>query len=58
LESGLKALSPVAILDRGYALLFNNKGQLVKDSAQVEAGDPITARLARGSLTARVEKTD
>lgn len=56
LESGLRALSPVAILERGYALVFNNQGQLVKDSEQVETGDQITARLVRGSLTARVEK--
>src|SRR5207248_1424418 len=31
----LKALSPVAILERGYALVFDSSGTLVKDSAQV-----------------------
>jgi exodeoxyribonuclease VII large subunit len=57
LEQQLKALSPVAILERGYALIFDSGGNLVKDSRQVEAGEPISARLARGSLVARVEKT-
>lgn len=56
LERQLRALSPVAILERGYALIFNEKGKLVKDSAQIETGDEISARLARGTLTARVEK--
>lgn len=56
LERQLKALSPVAILERGYALIFDSSGKLVKDSAQVTTGDEISARLARGSLSARVEK--
>jgi exodeoxyribonuclease VII large subunit len=56
LERQLRALSPVAILERGYALIFDTRGKLVKDSAHIETGDEISARLARGSLTARVEK--
>jgi exodeoxyribonuclease VII large subunit len=52
----LKALSPVAILERGYALVFDSSGKLIKNSAQVEPGDEISARLARGSLTAKVKK--
>ena len=55
-EHQLKALSPVAILERGYALIFDSSGKLVKNSAQVEAGDEISARLAHGSLTAKVEQ--
>jgi exodeoxyribonuclease VII large subunit len=56
LEGQLRSLSPVAILERGYALIFDTRGKLLKDSAQIETGDEISARLARGSLTARVEK--
>jgi exodeoxyribonuclease VII large subunit len=52
----LKALSPVAILERGYALVFDSSGKLLKDSEQVEQGDEISARLAHGTFTARVEK--
>jgi exodeoxyribonuclease VII large subunit len=53
----LGELSPLKILDRGYALVLDPSGRLVKDAAQVHAGDEITARLARGSLTATVKKT-
>lgn len=56
LDRELRALSPVAILERGYALIFDSAGKLVKGSSQVDVGDEITARLAKGSLTARVEK--
>lgn len=57
IEHQLKALSPVAILERGYALVFDSAGKLVKDSGQVSAGDQISAKLARGQITARVERT-
>jgi exodeoxyribonuclease VII large subunit len=55
LSGQLEALSPVAILDRGYALIFDASGKLVKDAAQVEPGDEISARLARGQITATVK---
>jgi len=51
----LAALSPVSILDRGYSLIFDAQGALVKDTAQLAPGDAIRARLARGELQARVE---
>jgi exodeoxyribonuclease VII large subunit len=51
----LAALSPVAILERGYSLIFDAQGALVKDAAQLAPGDPIQARLARGQFRARVE---
>jgi exodeoxyribonuclease VII large subunit len=51
----LAALSPVAILKRGYSLVFDANGQLVKDVAQLAPGDQIQARLARGEVSARVE---
>jgi len=56
LQLQLQALSPVAILERGYALVFDATGNLVKDTTQVEVGDEISARLAQGTLTARIEK--
>jgi len=56
LQLQLQALSPVAILERGYALVFDSGGKLVKAAAQVEVGAEISTRLAQGTLTARVEK--
>ncbi|MBZ5665780.1 MAG: exodeoxyribonuclease VII large subunit [Acidobacteriia bacterium] len=55
--ASLEALSPVAILNRGYALVFDAKGQLVKDAARLEPGDELSARLARGQVRARVTAT-
>jgi exodeoxyribonuclease VII large subunit len=51
----LHALSPVAILERGYSLLFDSQGTLVKDISQLQPGDSILARLAHGEVDARVE---
>jgi exodeoxyribonuclease VII large subunit len=51
----LEALSPVAILERGYALVFDSSGKLVKDATQVDTGDEISARLARGGINATVK---
>lgn len=57
MDRALGALSPLAILDRGYALIFDSAGQLVKDATQVEAGQEISARVARGEILATVAKT-
>jgi exodeoxyribonuclease VII large subunit len=56
--ASLEALSPVAILNRGYALVFNAKGDLVKDASQLAPGDELAARLAHGRVQARVTKTE
>lgn len=57
LTAQLNALSPVKILERGYALVFDSNGALVKDTAQLARGAEISARVARGSFTAEVKKT-
>jgi len=58
LQLQVQALSPVSILERGYALVFDSSGKLVKSTAQVGIGDEISTRLARGTLTARVQKKE
>jgi exodeoxyribonuclease VII large subunit len=58
LTASLEALSPVAILNRGYALVFDAAGSLVNDASRVHAGDEISARLARGRIRARVTASD
>jgi exodeoxyribonuclease VII large subunit len=52
--ASLEALSPLAILNRGYALVFDRTGTLVKDAARLEVGDEVSARLARGRVRTRV----
>jgi exodeoxyribonuclease VII large subunit len=56
LKVQLEALSPLAILDRGYALVFDSSGMLLKDAERVKPGDEISARLAKGSVAATVKR--
>ena len=58
LSSQLEALSPLAILERGYALVFSASGKLVKDSAQLGQGDEVSATLARGTFRATIKSTE
>jgi exodeoxyribonuclease VII large subunit len=53
----LHALSPLAVLDRGYALVFDSDGKLLRDANAVQPGDSIRARLAHGSITAKVTES-
>ena len=52
----LNALSPLNILERGYAIVFDSAGKIVKDAAELSSGDEISARLARGTVAAKVKK--
>jgi exodeoxyribonuclease VII large subunit len=49
----VRALSPAATLDRGYAVVQDETGAVVRDAAGVEAGALLRVRLAVGELTAR-----
>jgi exodeoxyribonuclease VII large subunit len=54
----LEALSPLAILERGYSLNFGKNGQLIKDAKTVKAGDLLTTRLWKGILHSTVTKIE
>jgi exodeoxyribonuclease VII large subunit len=56
LQTALESLSPLAILDRGYALVFDPEGKLLKDARGIHVGDEISARLAHGEIRAAVTK--
>ena len=53
----LVALSPLAVLNRGYALVYTADGQLLRDATEARPGQTIRARLAEGSVTAEVKST-
>jgi exodeoxyribonuclease VII large subunit len=57
LSGKLEALSPVKILERGYALVFDSSGNLVKDAARLHPGEQISGRVSRGSFIAEVKRT-
>jgi exodeoxyribonuclease VII large subunit len=53
----LNALSPLATLDRGYAIVRSETtGAIVRDATAVALGESIEARLARGSLACIVKE--
>ena len=54
----LHALSPTAVLQRGYALAFRADGNLLRSADEVHAGDEITTRLQSGVVRSRVLNTD
>jgi exodeoxyribonuclease VII large subunit len=58
----LEALSPLAVLSRGYALVYLKEGdaggRLLRSSADAVAGQTIVARLAQGTLEAKITKTE
>jgi len=54
LAAKLGQLSPLRILERGYAIVSNQEG-IVKDAASAQPGSRIHARLAKGELDAVVE---
>ena len=48
--------SPLATLERGYAIVSLENGGILRDAADVKAGHAaIEARLARGRIRAKVE---
>jgi exodeoxyribonuclease VII large subunit len=57
LHARLHSLSPLAVLDRGYALVLNSEGSVVRSVGKLAPGDPLVTRLADGSFTSRVEAT-
>ena len=54
----LTALSPLAVLNRGYALVYDDHGALVKDTESVAEGQSIVTRLARGRIHSRVSEIE
>jgi exodeoxyribonuclease VII large subunit len=55
LQRTLQAVSPLATLERGYAIVRKPDGSIVRDAAETPSGTQIIARLARGELHATVD---
>lgn len=56
--ASLDALSPLAVLQRGYAIAQDKDGRLLRDSKAVSLGDSVRVRLAKGSLDTKVENVE
>jgi exodeoxyribonuclease VII large subunit len=57
-DGRLTALSPLAVLDRGYSLTFTASGRLVRDTSAFKIGETLKTRLARGTVTSTVLTTE
>ena len=58
LRGHLRALSPLATLERGYAVLRTPSGAVVSDAGEVSVGDELEARVARGRVSLNVTATE
>lgn len=57
LEKQLLSFSPLGVLNRGYALVYDESGALLRNVADVEPGQLLSIRLAHGTIRSRVVKT-
>jgi len=53
--ASLDALSPLGVLQRGYAIAQDAAGKPLRDASSVSQGDALSVRLAKGRLHTRVE---
>jgi len=56
LHSEIQKLSPRAILSRGYALVFDPQGRLVRQASELKVGEQVRTQLSEGEFTAIVDK--
>ena len=56
LDNSLQALSPLAVLERGYAICRDARGNIVKDAATLQPGDSFSVRLARGQVQGQAQE--
>lgn len=52
----LHAVSPLATLERGYAIVADARARILRDAGAARIGDRVTARLAHGRLKCTVEE--
>jgi exodeoxyribonuclease VII large subunit len=59
LASQMEALSPLAVLGRGYALVWDEaEGALLRNATDTEEGRPLRIQLHRGVIRATVESRE
>ncbi|GGH14388.1 exodeoxyribonuclease 7 large subunit [Silvibacterium dinghuense] len=57
LERMLHSLSPLGVLERGYALVYDDQGRLLRSSSEAQPGQTLRTRLAQGTVESRVITT-
>ena len=54
----LEQISPQSILDRGFSLVFDKNGKLLRDANQTKIGENLTINLAKGKILANVDNLE
>jgi len=57
-DAKLELLNPHAALERGYAIVTDPKGGIVRDAATLAIGQAVSLTLRRGSAAARIERVE
>lgn len=58
IEQHLVSLNPLAVLGRGFSVVSQPDGQLVRSTAQVQAGDPLNVRVSDGQFGVQVTEKE
>ncbi|GAB4275293.1 MAG: exodeoxyribonuclease VII large subunit [Coriobacteriia bacterium] len=58
LEDRIRALSPLGVLARGYAICFDARGRAVRDASVLSVGDDLDVRFWRGSAACTVDTVE
>ncbi len=56
--ASLDALSPLAVLNRGFSIARNEKGAILRDAKDVKVGEDVKIRLSKGKIKTKVLKTE
>lgn len=56
-EQTLRLLNPENVLKRGYALLENEQGKIIKSTKQTSVGETVNIKLKDGKVKAKIEKS-
>ncbi|MGI8784592.1 MAG: exodeoxyribonuclease VII large subunit [Acidobacteriota bacterium] len=56
--TALDAISPLRVLDRGYAIVRDAQSRIVKSARQVQPDDWVQVKLAQGKIDCQVRKTE
>jgi exodeoxyribonuclease VII large subunit len=54
----LNAISPLATLERGYAIVSRTDGGILRHAGEVKSGEQVTARLGKGQLLCTVDEVN
>lgn len=56
LDARLRSLSPLAVLERGYALVLSKDGSVVRSASQIARGEHVRTRLSDGEFSSTVDE--